>query len=91
MATEMARYAFYGMIIGAVLFSVLFGWYYFSAARMTEQEKADLNYAYAQNCSKCLVKENVSCSPMNLQYSSYGAICGSKYVPKNCTPVCKHI
>jgi ABC-type transport system involved in cytochrome c biogenesis permease subunit len=90
MATEMARYAFYGMIIGAVVFSILFGYYYFGAIRMTDQEKADLNNAYAQNCTKCLERENISCTVDTLQYSSFGAICDLKYVSRNCTS-CKKI
>lgn len=90
MATEMARYAFYGMIIGAVFFGFVISWMYVTSPRYTDEQKAEMNNAYAVNCSKCLEKENISCTPKELIYSQWGAICNAKYVSKNCTS-CKQV
>jgi uncharacterized membrane protein YukC len=90
MASELARWAFVGMIIGTILFSILFGYYYFTATRMTDDEKSEINNAYAVNCTKCLVKENVSCTVETLEYTSWGTICNTDYIPRNCTQ-CKRI
>lgn len=90
MATEMARWALVGMILAVIVFSIAIGWLYFSAPRYSQEEKEQINNAYAANCSKCLEKENVSCKPDKLKYSPWGAICDDKYVPRNCTQ-CKQI
>lgn len=90
MATELGKWAIIGMIIGLIFFSILFGYYYMTATRLTEGEKAEINNAYAVNCTKCLQEYNVSCTTDTLEYTSWGTICNFSYIPRNCT-MCKRI
>jgi hypothetical protein len=85
MANEMAKWSFIGMIIGVIVFSILLGYVFFSAPSYTPEEKEQINNAYAANCSKCLVQENISCTPDELEYTHWGPICKRDYISKNCT------
>jgi hypothetical protein len=87
----MARWAAIGMVTGGILFSILFGYYYFTATRMTDSEKAEKNSAYAENCTKCLEKEHINCTVENLSFSQWGAICENKYISRNCSGTCRRI
>jgi hypothetical protein len=91
MATESARWAVYGALIGVIFFGILIGWTFLSAPQYTAEQKVEINHNFAINCTKCLEKENVPCTAEQLEYSHWGAICGVNYTPKNCTPLCKKI
>lgn len=91
MATESARWAIYGALLGVVFFGGLIGWTFLSAPHYTAEQKVELNHDLSINCTKCLGKENVSCTAEDLEHSLWGAICGSKYIPRNCTPMCRQV
>lgn len=91
MASESARWAVYGAALGLIFFGVLIGWSLLSAQKYTDEQKIEINIGLAVNCSKCLEQENITCTPKELYYSQWGAICKDKYVPKNCTRTCKQI
>jgi hypothetical protein len=88
MATEMAQYTLWGMAIGVVVFGILFGYVYFTTPTYTDAQKLELNEMYAYNCTKCLVKENTTCTAATIEYTQWGTVCDLKYI-RNCTAACR--
>ena len=91
MDKEMQKWALVGATLGVIVVVIgLLIMAYVLFFSQTPEQKAEQNVMNAVNCTKCMAERHINCTADTVQYSPWGAVCGTAYVDKNCT-TCRRV